>query len=162
MRLSVPLVGLFIAAGGCCCCPGGIFQRIQMELDKAGVKMPDMPGADATSGGGANGTATTGGGDLPGDLAGFPAFDGAEIQGSPMSVAGVTTANYSLPATAKPAAAVDFYADYAKNHGWTEVTRSNAGGTSTFQGKKDGKMFSVTATSQGGTVWLTLSVSPGM
>jgi hypothetical protein len=42
------------------------------------------------------------------------------------------------------------------------MARANAGGTSTYTGQKDNKMFTASATSQGDTVWLSLAMSPGM
>jgi hypothetical protein len=156
MRLAVPVIGIFVAAGWCCCCGGGgdFVEQVRSELEKQGVKMPEAGGVPGMP------TVTTGGGELAGDLAGFPTFTGAELQAT-ASVAGVTSANFVVKG-ATPEAVVDFYADYAKSNGWTEIGRANAGGTSTFTSQKGEKMFTASATTQGDQVWLTLAMSPGM
>jgi hypothetical protein len=157
MRLAVPVIGIFVAAGWCCCCGGGgdFIQQVRTEMEKQGVQMPTgtegIPGMPAV---------TTGGNDLTGDLAGFPIYAGAQLQ-TTASIAGVTSANFEIRGVS-PEAVVDFYADYAKNDGWTEVGRANAGGTSTFTSQKAGKMFTASATTQGDAVWLALAMSPGM
>ena len=157
MRLAVPVIGIFVAAGWCCCCGGcGDFvQQVRTEMDKQGVHVPSpteaIPGMP---------TVTTGGTELTGDLAGFPFYAGAQLQAT-ASVAGVTSANFEIKG-GSPEAVVDFYADYAKNNGWSEMARANAGGTSTYTGQKDNKMFTASATSQGDAVWLSLAMSPSM
>ena len=157
MRLAVPVVGIFVAAGWCCCCGGAgdFVERVRTEMGKQGVDVPSptevIPGMP---------TVTTGGTELAGDLAGFPFYAGAQLQAT-ASVAGVTSANFEIKG-ASPEAVVGFYADYAKNNGWSEIARANAGGTSTFTSQKEGKMFTASAASRGDAVWLSLAVSPGM
>ena len=157
MRLAVPVIGIFVAAGWCCCCGGGgdFMEQVRTEMEKQGVQVPS--GTDAIPG---MPTVTTGGTELTGDLAGFPIYAGAQLQAT-ASVAGVTSANFEIKGVS-PEAVVDFYADHAKNNGWTEIGRANAGGTSTFTSQKDNKMFTASATTQGETVWLSLAMSPGM
>jgi hypothetical protein len=158
MRLVVPVLGIFVAAGWCCCCGGAddFVEQVRVEMAKQGVQ---VPGAE---GGGLPGmpSVTTGGSELRGDLSGFPVYAGAVLQAQ-ASVAGVTSANFEVSG-ATPDALVDFYASYAKENGWTEVARANAGGTSTFTSTKGDKMFNASATAQGEQVWLTLAMSPGM
>ena len=156
MRLAVPVLGIFVAAGWCCCCGGaGDFVRqVRTQMEKQGVSMPStesIPGMP---------TVTTGGTELTGDLAGFPFYAGAQPQAT-ASVAGVTSANFEIKG-ATPESVVDFYAEYAKNNGWTEIGHANAGGTSTFTSQKEGQMFTASATSHGDAVWLSLAVSPSM
>jgi hypothetical protein len=157
MRLAVPVIGIFVAAGWCCCCGGcnDMVEEVRTEMEKQGVNVPSpteaIPGMPDV---------TTGGTELTGDLAGFPIYEGAQIQAT-AAVAGVTSANLEIKA-AVPEAVVGFYADYAKNNGWTEIGRANAGGTSTYTGQKDNKMFTASATTQGDSVWLSLAMSPAM
>jgi hypothetical protein len=157
MRLAVPVIGIFVAAGWCCCCGGGgdLMERVRTEMEKQGMDVPTateaIPGMPDV---------TMGGTELTGDLAGFPIYAGAQLQAT-ASVAGVTTANFEIQGVS-PEAVVDYYADYAKNNGWTEIGRANAGGTSTFTSQKEAKMFTASATMQGETVWLSLAMSPGM
>ena len=157
MRLAIPVIGIFVAAGLCCCCGGAgdFVEQVRTEMEKQGVDVPSpteaIPGMP---------TVTTGGTELTGDLAGFPFYAGAQLQAT-ASVAGVTSANFEIKGVS-PEAVVDFYADYAKNNGWTEIGRANAGGTSTYTSQKDNKMFTASATAQGDTVWLSLAMSPGM
>jgi hypothetical protein len=157
MRLAVPVIGIFVAAGWCCCCGGcgNFVEQVRTEMEKRGVDMPTptegIPGMPAV---------TTGGTELAGDLAGFPMYAGAQLQAT-ASVAGVTSANLEIKG-GSPESVVGFYADYAKNNGWTQIARANAGGTSTFTSQKGDKMFTASATTHGDTVWLSLAMSPGM
>ncbi len=157
MRLVlVPVTGMFFAAGVCCCCGGGDFvEQVRSELEKQGVQIPN-----ATEGVPGMPVVTTGGTELTGDLAGFPIYAGAQLQAT-ASVAGVTSANFEVRGVS-PEAVVDYYAEYARNNGWTEIGRANAGGTSTFTSQKGDKMFTASATAQGDQVWLSLAMSPGM
>ena len=58
MRLAVPVIGIFVAAGWCCCCGGGgdFMERVRTEMEKQGVEMPSgteaIPGMPAVTTGG--------------------------------------------------------------------------------------------------------------
>jgi hypothetical protein len=150
MRLVVPVFAIFVGAGWCCCCGGAgdFVQQVKQEMAKQGVQLPDAPAV------------TTGGTELTGDLAGFPLYTGAVMQGQ-ASMAGVSSATFEVKG-ASPDAVVDYYADYAKQNGWTELSRANAGGTSSFTSQKGDKSFTASATPQGDRVWLSLAMSPSM
>ena len=140
MRLVLPVGTLMMAAASCCCC-GDLFNQISSST---GVDMPDMGGS------------SMGGSAMPSGMSDVPVYSGASI--TTAADMGSLSSAILDGGGANPKEVVAFYKSWAQDNGFKIEVDVAMDDTATMQASKGGKKFSATATIQGGTTQIVLSM----